>query len=366
MQHVNVLRDPGRYAGWPANYGIWSWEDEIVVGFTLGYNDPSAGFHTRDRRKPFVTMQARSLDGGLTWEVAPTPCRTPGDRPLSADEHVQAELGIGGALDDPNAFADPPSDKDLTHPNFALMCGRSGLRAGARSWFYLSWDRCRSWHGPFRLPDFGQTGIAARTDYLVSSPDECTLFLTAAKPDGEEGRVFCARTVDGGATFSFLSWIGPEPEGFTIMPASVRLPDSRLVVAVRCRERSGLGRAPNWIDLYASDDDGVTWAHLSTPVPATGIGGNPPAMILLRDGRLCLTYGYRDPPHEMRARLSDDGGISWGEEKILRDVGGNHDIGYPRTVQRADGKVVTVYYWNDHPDGERYIAATIWSPDIVP
>jgi hypothetical protein len=25
-----------------------------------------------------------------------------------------------------------------------------------------------------------------------------------------------------------------------------------------------------------------------------------------------------------------------------------------------DGKVVTIYYFNDRKDGERYIAATIW------
>jgi hypothetical protein len=29
-------------------------------------------------------------------------------------------------------------------------------------------------------------------------------------------------------------------------------------------------------------------------------------------------------------------------------------------VQRADGQVVTIYYFNDAKDGERYIAATIW------
>ena len=45
---------------------------------------------------------------------------------------------------------------------------------------------------------------------------------------------------------------------------------------------------------------------------------------------------------------------------MLRDDGGCHDLGYPRTVQRHDGKIVTVYYFNDHPEGERYIATTIW------
>jgi hypothetical protein len=29
-------------------------------------------------------------------------------------------------------------------------------------------------------------------------------------------------------------------------------------------------------------------------------------------------------------------------------------------VERADGKIVTVYYFNDQKEGERYIAATIW------
>ena len=42
------------------------------------------------------------------------------------------------------------------------------------------------------------------------------------------------------------------------------------------------------------------------------------------------------------------------------------DLGYPRTVQRPDGKIVTVYYFNDHKDTERYIAATIWDPGVKP
>jgi hypothetical protein len=85
-------------------------------------------------------------------------------------------------------------------------------------------------------------------------------------------------------------------------------------------------------------------------------------MIRLSDGRICLTYGFRDAPSGIHAVLSDDDGRSWGTEIVLRDDGGNHDVGYPRSVQRSDGCVVTVYYYNDSPDGERYIAATIWKP----
>jgi hypothetical protein len=358
MEHVVIYKEPGRYAGWPANYGIWSWDDEIVVGFTVGYHDSSGGFHARDRNRPFVGMQARSLDGGATWEVVDTPCRAPSGKGLSANEHMNEALGIGSVTDD---LEDCPGDIDFSNPDGALMCARTGLRAGAVSWFYASTDRCRSWQGPYRLPMFGLPGIAARTDYLVSGANTCVLFLTAAKSDGKEGRVFCARTTDGGRQFSFLSWIGDEPEGYGIMPASVRLPDGRILAAVRCQE-GGSGRRRNWIDLYQSEDEGGSWTHVNTPVENTGNGGNPPAMLLLRDGRLCITYGYRDAPFGIRARLSEDGGATWSADLVLRDDGGNHDVGYTRSVQRPDGSVVTVYYYDDHPDTERYVAATIWEP----
>jgi hypothetical protein len=64
----------------------------------------------------------------------------------------------------------------------------------------------------------------------------------------------------------------------------------------------------------------------------------------------------------MRARISEDEGRTWGEEIILRDDAGCWDLGYPRAVQRKDGKIVSMYYYNDHLHGERYIAATIWDP----
>ncbi|MCX7669072.1 MAG: exo-alpha-sialidase, partial [Anaerolineae bacterium] len=99
LYHTVIYREPERYAGWPANYGIWAWDDEIVVGFTVGYHDPAGGFHARDRRRPFMPMQARSLDGGRTWQVTPTPCHTPGHRGLSADEHVVPELSTHAALE---------------------------------------------------------------------------------------------------------------------------------------------------------------------------------------------------------------------------------------------------------------------------
>jgi len=365
MKHVVLYREPGRYAAWPANYGIWSWGDEIVVGFTSGYHLNDGGFHARDKTKPFTAMQARSLDGGDTWTTEPMPLRTPGNHGLSTGEHAAAAAGgTGGVAEDRNEPVPYPGGTDFTHPDFAMLFARKDLTGGAMSWFYTSTDRCRSWQGPYALPTMGLVGISARTDYIVAGPRELLLFLTAPTIPGTEtgSRTFCARTVDGGLTFDFVSWIGDAPEGgFDIMPAGVRLADGRLLVATRDR-RVAADRSDNWIDLYGSADNGASWRYMSRPVPESGNGGNPPTLTRLADGRLCLTYGFRNAPYGIRARLSEDDGQTWGADIVLRQDAGSHDIGYTRTVQRPDGKLVTAYYYNDAMGGSCYIAATIWTP----
>jgi hypothetical protein len=367
IQHVDVYREAGRFAGWPANYGIWSWGNEIVVGFTLGYLEPSVEFHARDETRPFLPMQARSLDGGLTWETQPTPCKTPGSAGMSADEHLITELRSARALEEgrENLPVDCPGGIPFHHPDFALMCARTGLGAGTTAWFYTSLDRCQSWQGPYKLPDFGQAGIEARTDYIVTGPDECLLFLTASKSSGGEGEgILCVEMTSGGRAIKLRSWVTRAERGYAIMPATCRVGgrdgETGLVTAVRCQEPGENAARRNFINIFGSDNLGQSWRYLSQPVPASGQGGNPPALTRLSDGRLVLTYGWRAKPFGIRARVSLDQGASWGDEIILREDAGNHDIGYPRTVQREDGSLVTTYYYNDNPEAERYIGVTIW------
>lgn len=363
MKNVIVYKEEGRYAGWPANYGIWSWGNEIVVGFITGYPNPESGFHARDKSKPFTTMQARSLDGGENWKVAKIPAKTPGNKALSADEHMEPHLWIANDLDGADAPIPLEEKVDFTHPDFALMCARTNVSKGTKAWFYTSIDRCQSWQGPFRLSMFGQLGVAARTDYIVLGRDECLLFLTAPMETEVGSRVFCAKTKDGGKNFDFVSWITPKlNDGWNNMPASVRISESHILVATRKREHQSDGQKANWIDLYSSNDNGKTWVYTNRPVPDTGNGGNPPTLTKLNDGRICMTYGYRKPPFSIRAKISDDNGTTWGDEIILRCDAGSHDIGYPRTVQRVDGTMVTVYYYNDQYGGPCYIAATLWKP----
>ena len=190
----------------------------------------------------------------------------------------------------------------------------------------------------------------------MDGPDECLIFLTSAKSDGREGRPFCARTSDGAKTWKFVAWIGDEPKGYAIMPSSVRLGKTELLTSIRCRDGD-----KSWLDLYRSLDNGLTWRLEPTPVGDLG-EGNPPSLIRLADGRISLAYGYRAAPFEIRARLSSDGGRTWAPEVTLRAQGGGRDIGYPASVQRPDGKIVTIYYFHDQPLSDRYIAATIWDP----
>src|SRR5260370_37952476 len=152
----------------------------------------------------------------------------------------------------------------------------------------------------------------------------------------------CTRTTDGGLSWKFVAWIGEEPAGFAIMPSTVRLSADQMITAVRVKE----DQRHDAIDLYRTVDDGAHWQFLNRPVPSTGgHGGNPPSMIRLRDGRICLTYGYRAKPYAIRARLSRDDGKTWSDEINLRSGAPTWEVGYPRTVQRPYGQLVSLYYW---------------------
>lgn len=76
--------------------------------------------------------------------------------------------------------------------------------------------------------------------------------------------------------------------------------------------------------------------------------GWPAHVLELKDGRLLCSYGYRRAPLGVRATLSHDGGKTWdyANEMVIRDDGGAPDLGYPTSIQLADGRVLLAYYIN--------------------
>lgn len=170
VQHVIVYREPGRFGGWPANHGMWSWGNEMLVGFSAGYfKDHGPNLHAIDHDLPEEHLLARSLDGGLTWNV---------ENPAAQGALIPRGPSLHGTelprvVDRP--WTDCPGGIDFTHPDFAMTLRMTDTNAGP-SRFYYSTDRGHHWRGPFNLPQFGQKGIAARTDYLINGPHDCMLF----------------------------------------------------------------------------------------------------------------------------------------------------------------------------------------------
>ena len=354
--HHIVYYDPLGWAAVPANNGgnspIWQWGNEILVGFTLGTFAVSTRSHQCDNDRPFVSWLARSRDGGESWTAwKPGPY-----------------AGQGGSIpDDAEAV-------DVSQEGFVMRVEGNGYHGNSGAQWFYSQDRGDTWHGPrgfgSLLSDPRPSGheFTGRTAYLVDGPHELSLFASVRhRPPGARGialreKAFLARTVDGGCTFDFCSWIVPwEDPARAVMPAPVRLTASRLVVALRRKSEQS-----NWIDCYASADNGLTWSFLSR-VAETEVGnefnGNPPALVKMADGRLCCAYGHRSW-RQILARYSHDGGRTWTPGQVIRygfhSANGWPDLGYVRLFQRPDGRLVAVYFWCTQDRPQTHIEATIF------
>ena len=141
VKNLTVIKEKNRFAGWPANHGIWSWGNEIVVGFSFGFHDDEKD-EGHPIKGPTSNLQARSLNGGETWAVEELSF-------LDADENEKGPADCSGGI-------------DFTQPNFAFK-----FQPGSAI-FYYSTDRCKTWTGPFTFFIFGRVLVLARTDYMVN------------------------------------------------------------------------------------------------------------------------------------------------------------------------------------------------------
>ena len=201
---------------------------------------------------------------------------------------------------------------------------------------------------------------------MVALPDHTILLgynITLLESPRLAG-AFVLRSRDNGITWGETATIA---EGFD-EPALCHLGDGRVLAMLR-------NASEPWnICQSESTDAGLTW---SDPLPVTGRSEHPGDLIRLRDGRLLLTYGRREPPFGVRGMISRDEGNTWDHENVLLLAadGSTGDCGYPSSVQRDDGTIVTVYYsWsdtsdNDKPSGWRFgvhAAAILYRADDIP
>ena len=352
VDHVIVASEHGRFFGWPANNGLWSWEDgrEILVGFTNGPWEDRPDRHNIAR--PYSASLARSIDGGKTWNT----------------EHP--DNFVSGV-----EFPVPsPGNIDFGHPDFALRISAAGYietddTAGR---FFISYDRGKTWKGPYRFNELHDAEelegleITSRTSYIVTGPNSARIIMTARNPElqfaSRRDKPFVAETTDGGKTFKFISWVVPWTNecNRAAMPSTVQTKDGKIIVAVRVRNPRD-GDIPCWIDTYVSEDNGRNWSFLSK-VGETGLhNGNPAGLALLADGRLACCYANRTL-RQMLVRISSDNGATWGEEIVIRDNPYEYDLGYPQILQNDEGKLVALYYIAREERPHSYIEAALFKP----
>ena len=196
----------------------------------------------------------------------------------------------------------------------------------------------------FRSTDGGLT-FSERIDTVVNSPHgPCQLrdgrLLYAGKQLWTaDRRIGVAESVDDGLTWSWLAGIptrdGDHEREYHELHA-VECPSGRIVAHIRNHNQTDHRE----VLQTESADGGKSW---SVPRPI-GVWGLPSALLLLRDGRLLMSYGHRRAPFGNQARISEDEGESWSDPIVISDDGVSGDLGYPTTVELDDGTLVSVWY----------------------
>ena len=180
-------------------------------------------------------------------------------------------------------------------------------------------------HGPARLRDGA----------LLYLGNECSYAPGRARHVGE---VTAFKSADEGASWDKLGTVAPPEEGRNVEPHVLELPGGELLGAIR--------REPDFsIYLTRSRDGGRTWS-----TPEFLVKGAPPSLLLHSSGTIVMSYGWRGEDPGQRMAFSRDGGRTWSLDWILRDDGPSSDLGYPSTVELADGSFRTVYYQKVHAD----------------
>jgi hypothetical protein len=316
--------------------GYWPVIQKLPGG-RLGVVTRDADFHSGQQgRLVFVD----SRDGGESWSRSTV---------ISADGPDNRNSTFGVAADGTllvtfikaDMYVDGRWDREKGRG------GRTGIHVARSADGGASWSRAEPlvgqgnerWRGAAAQgPDAPQV-YCSPYGKMVRLPDGTMLMgYGILQYGGSRAKAaIVLRSRDTGRT-----WVDPVTiaEGFT-EPALFHLGDGRMIAMLR-RQAGSLHQCD-------SADSGYTW---SEPHAVTASYEYPGDVIRLQDGRLLLTFGHREPPHGVQGMLSRDEGRTWDGDRRLFLVGdATYDCGYPKSVQRDDGTIVTVYYSENLPSG---------------
>jgi len=253
----------------------------------------------------------------------------------------------------------------------------TSLIGGPTLWGAWSTDRGRTWSfsaQPLTVPSSpSQYSEAERhmirlpngrllvaANYMVPDPDDGPGY----NKDGYGMAVHASD--DDGRSWALLSTLPPHRYAIG-EPTILRTAGGKILLLSRshCGWNS---RGEKWTERgmllqSVSHDDGRTWSELApTPLPSP----NSPAHLLqLQDGRILCTHASRMYPGSIYVTTSRDEGDTWdaaGMKVITNDLQ-NIDACYPTTGQLPDGTLLTTWYSNLF--GKFFIAVLRWRPEEI-
>ncbi len=341
-----LCKQPGRYIGWPTI--AKTAQEELLVVFS-GDRDS----HVCPYGK---TQIVRSSDGGASWSAPETINDTPlDDRDAGIIVTRSGAIVVSwftGVITEARMLRYRKQYGDETVDRWQATIDSltpEDQREGLGHWVRRSEDGGKTWQTPVRTQESAPHGPIELSDGRLLYVGR-TIFH-------DEEALLVEQSEDDGRTWALLGRIEIPPDESIDSyhePHVVETEDGRLVAMVRYVPSD---RSQHFLRQSESEDGGSTW----TVAEATPIWGYPPHLIRLQNGWLLVVYGKRRPPYGEYACISKDGGKTWeAENELLVCASHDADLGYPASVQVADGSIWTVYYQKDEPDEMPCLMGTHW------
>lgn len=260
----------------------------------------------------------RSKDNGKTWTHT-----TLVDGPLDDRNPAVGQLRDGTVVVTYHAAGGYGPNGEVPARGSAVV--RDGL------YVLRSFDRGVTWEPPVKSEIPLKFGASSYGKIVQLQDGTALMAVYHLMGTPYEHISYVYRSNDGGKTWGDKSKIADDFDE----TALVILPKDRVMAVLRSKNGAFLSSS-------FSEDKGRTW---SQPRQITANKEHPADLILLKDSRLLLTYGERNRPYGVRAKISRDLGLSWEPETIVLVADAeNTDCGYPSSAEIGPGKIVTLYY----------------------